>query len=107
MGEEVVIVRNKYEIELKINQHNKEHFSKVKSTKAHEDKTYKRINENKNSNAIMDVELKRDEEGVHQFLQLLKRPKGLTPDEEDYMEINEWKQVVRKSKKVVDSQCFQ
>ena len=92
--EEVAIVLDEDEIGRKITQHNKEHFSKVKSAKAHEDKTCERTNENKTRDIMMNGELKRDEcdeEGPCQFLKLLERPKGLTPDEEDYTEVNEWK----------------
>ena len=57
----------------------------------------------------MNGELKRDkcdEEDVHQFLNLLKRTKGLTPDEEDHVDVNEWKQVVTKAKKRSTSSMF-
>ena len=32
-----------------------------------------------------------DDDDVCQFLQLLKQPKGLTPDNEDDIQANEWK----------------
>ena len=83
-------------------QHNKEHFSTVKSTKVHNDKMNEVANENKTRDAIMKGELNRDkcdDDDVHQFLQLSKRPKGLTPDNEDDVQANEWKQVIRRTKK--------
>ena len=46
-GDEIIIVRNKEETELLIIKHNREHFSKVKNTKAHKDKTHNSMNENK------------------------------------------------------------
>ena len=79
-------MRSEDEIECRIAQHNKEHFSKVKSTKAHKDKIHKMTNENKTRDAITNGELKRDEcdeEDACQCLKLLKRPKELALDEGD------------------------
>ena len=101
-GDEIMAMQNKEEIERMIIKHNKEHFSKVKSTKKHNDKMHKIVNENKTRDAIMKGELNRDEcddEEVYQFLRLLKRPNRLTLDEEDFVQMNEWKQVARKAKK--------
>ena len=59
------------------------------------------MNKNKIRDAMMKDKLNKeecDDEEVCQFLRLLKRPKRLTPDEEDCMQINEWKQVVKKQK---------
>ena len=89
--------------------HNKEHFSKVKITKAHDDKTCDVINENNTRDAIMKEKLNRDEcdnDDAHQFLQLLKIPKGLIPDNEDDPQVNERKQVVRRAKKRIISSMF-
>ena len=69
---------------------------------------HKVINGNKIRDAIMNGELKKDgcdKEDVYQFLKLLKRPTGLIPDEEDFMEANEWKQVVSKAKNAACHQC--
>ena len=44
-GDEIVTVRDKEEIERRITQHNKEHFCKMKSTKACKDITHKMMNE--------------------------------------------------------------
>ena len=57
----------------------------------------------------MKGELNRDEcddEEVHHFLKVLKRPKRLKPDEEDIMQKSEWKQVVRKAKRRSTSSMF-
>ena len=90
-------------------QHNKEHFSKVKITKEHDDKTCQVKNDNKTRDTIMNGELNRiecGEEDVCQFLKLLKRPKDLMLDEEDCMQVNELKQVVRREKKRSTSSMF-
>ena len=53
------------------------------------------MKENETRNNFMKEELNREEcdnEEVHKFLMFLKRPKGLTPDNEEEMEENEWKQ---------------
>ena len=89
--------------------HNKEQFSKVKDTKACKDKTCNSMNENTTRDSIMNGDLNRedcDEEEMYEFLRLLKRPKKLIPDDEDYMQINEWKQVVKKQKKSSTSSTF-
>ena len=70
-GDEIVTVRNEEKIERMIAQHDQEHFSKVKRTKAHNDKMCKVMNENKTRDVIMKGELNRDEcdeEEVCQFL---------------------------------------
>ena len=85
-GDETVTVRIKGEVERKIAQRGKEHFSKVKSSKERKDKMHKVVNENETKGATMKWELNRgecDEEEAHQFLKSLKRPDRLTPDEED------------------------
>ena len=109
VGDDVMTVRNKEEIDRMIAKHSKEHFSKVKVTKACVDKTCNSTDENKTRDAIMNGELNKeecDDEEVYQFLRLLKRSKRLMPDDEDCMQINEWKQVIRKAKKRRMSSAF-
>ena len=67
-------------------------------------------NENITRDAIMNGELNRDEcddEDACRFLQLLKRPKGLKPDDEDDMQVNEWKKWLGERKNVAYNQHFQ
>ena len=55
--------------------HNREHFSKVKNTKAHEDETHNSMNKNKTRDLMLNGDLDRedcDEEKVCEFLRLLK-----------------------------------
>ena len=47
-----------------------------------------------------------DEEEVCEFLRLLKRPKRLTPDDNDCMQNNEWRMVVKNTKKSSTSSMF-
>ena len=93
-GDEIVTACNKDEIERRIIKHNKENFSKVKGTKAHVDKTHDATKEDDTRDNIMKGDLNREEcdnEDVHQFLQLLKIPKSLFPDNEEKNQVNEWK----------------
>ena len=100
---------NADETQRRIAQHNKEHFNKLKSTKAHNDKACDATKENTTRDAIIKGELNRDEcddDDACQLLQLLKRPKGLIPDNKDDMQVNEWNQVVRRAKKRSTSSMF-
>ena len=47
VGDDMMTARNKDEIERMITKHNREHFSKVKNTKAHNEKTHESMNESK------------------------------------------------------------
>ena len=90
--------------------HDKEHFSKAKDAKACKDKTNNSPNENKTRDATMNGDSNReegDDKEVCEFLRSLKRPKRLTLDEEDCMQINEWKQVAKQAKKVAHHPYFQ
>ena len=71
----VVTVCNKNEIERLIIKHNKSNFTKVKSTKAHNDKMCSEIKEDEMRDDGLNGEFIRDEcddENVHQFLLLCK-----------------------------------
>ena len=60
------------------------------------------MNENKTTDSMLNGDLNKedcDEEEVCEFVRLLKRPKRLTPDEDDCMQTNEWRKVVKKFKK--------
>ena len=59
------------------------------------------INDDETRDNILNGHLQRDEcndDDVHKFVLLLKRPNGLTPDKEEEMQVSDWKQVVRKGK---------
>ena len=78
-GNDIVAVCNKDEIEWRTTHHNKEHFSKVKSTKACDYKTNDAMKENNTRDAIMKGKLNRNEcndNDACQFLHLLKNRKG-------------------------------
>ena len=67
------------------------------------------MKENDTRDNAMKEELNREEcdnEEVRQFLMLLKRPKGLMPDNKNEIQLNEWKQVVRRATKRVTSPMF-
>ena len=93
-GYVIVKVCNKDEIERRTINHTKELFSKSKCTKAHNDKTCDVMKENDSRDNFMKGELNREEcdnKEVSKFLILLKRPKLLMPDNEDEIQVNEWK----------------
>ena len=107
----VVTVCNKEEIEKKIINHNKEHFSEVKGTTAHDDKIHYRMKEEEMRDTILNGQLNRnkcDDEHVHQFLLLLKSQNELKPDNKDKTQKNCVKTSSSYGKKNEENRlCFQ
>ena len=88
-GDSAVVVCNKNEIERLIIKHNKEHFGKFKSVDLHNEKICSVINDDETRDNILNGYFDRDEcndDDVHQYLLLLKRPNGLMPDNEEEMQ---------------------
>ena len=77
-----------------MNKHNKEHFRKVKRSKAHNDRMCENMNDDATKDKIFKGELMREEfdnEEVHQFLLFLKRRNVLIVDEEDEIQESKWR----------------
>ena len=79
-GNKVINVCDEKEIEGRFKTNDKHHFSKVKISKAHDDKTCDNVNYDATRDKIFKEDLIRDywdNEEVHQFLVLSKRRDGL------------------------------
>ena len=99
------------EIESKLIMHNRKHFSKAKDTKVYKNRIIKALNQNEIRDKILKGTITKDEvndKDVYDFLRLLALPNGqeITTKKFDPITLEDWKYVVKKSKRKSVSSVF-
>ena len=97
------------QIEEEIMKCNEQHLKQAHSSIAHQDKTHKKLRNNSTRDKILNGTLQRsecDDERVHEFLKLLKVPRGQNRNRIKEITEEEWISVVKRSKKRSASSIF-